>query len=211
MRGYGRAPANATRIIDAPAATRRRVRAWLIQKEGPRPDQIYQVRDDETWIGRDPRNHIFIDDDTISGQHAKLWVDEERVLRLLNVSTSNGASVNGVRVYGPVELQENDEITMGVAVLVLKRIDAPARATGGGASVPLATAPPIASTPPLAATAPVAHAQPGSAAPEPFAPVAANGATMPTVVAENVTRPAGGPATTMPLPRAEAWRQESER
>jgi FHA domain len=115
-----------TRIIDAPRTTRR-IRAWLIQKDGPRPDQIYQVKDTDTWIGRDRRNDVFLDEDTVSSQHAKLWVDDKRVLRLLNVSTANGTFVNGVRVEAPVELKENDEIKVGTAVLVLKRIDAPIR------------------------------------------------------------------------------------
>lgn len=123
--GYSPVAGGKTRIIDVPESSRRRIRAWLIQKDGPRPDTIYQIKDDETWIGRDRHNHIYIDDDTISAQHAKLWVDDRRVLRLLNISTSNGTRVNGVKVEAPVELQENDEIKIGTTVLVLKRLDAP--------------------------------------------------------------------------------------
>lgn len=125
--GYNDRGVGHTRIIDVPETTRRRIRAWLIEKEGPRPDQVYPVKDDVTWIGRDRRNDIFVDDDTVSSQHAKLWVDDRRVLRVLNVSTSNGTLVNGVRVEAPIELVENDEIKIGTTVLVLKRIDAPLR------------------------------------------------------------------------------------
>lgn len=136
---------NKTVIIDPPPAARRRIRAWLIQKEGPRPDQVYQLNDDVTWIGREPRSDIFLDEDTVSTHHAKLYVDDDKVLRLLNVSTSNGTLVNGVRVEAPVELAENDEIKVGTVVLVLKRIDGPAR---------------VARTEPDSAAAPVAQTIP---------------------------------------------------
>ncbi len=123
--GFGRGVANVTRIVDPPPLARRKVRAWLIQKDGPRPDQVHPIKDDVTWIGRDPRADIFIDDDSVSGQHAKVWVDGDKTLRLLNVSTSNGTQVNGVRMEAPVELRENDEVRMGKVVLVLKRLDEP--------------------------------------------------------------------------------------
>jgi len=79
--------------------TRRRIRAWLIQKEGPRPDRVYQLKDTVSWIGRDPRSDIFLEDDTVSGQHAKLWVDDDRVLRLLNGNPDRAlaAFVGGAR------------------------------------------------------------------------------------------------------------------
>src|SRR6185312_12685239 len=81
--------AGKTRIVDAQPSPRR-IRAWLIEKEGPRPDQLWQLSDGVTWIGRDRRNQICLDDDTVSNQHAKLWVDDDRTLHVLNVSTTNG-------------------------------------------------------------------------------------------------------------------------
>ena len=90
-----------TRILDMPPGGKRKVRAWLIEKEGPRPDQIFPVKDDTTWIGRDPRSDVFIDDDTVSGQHAKVWADEDRVGRhgpdgaIVRLSASRASVVVG--------------------------------------------------------------------------------------------------------------------
>lgn len=149
VNGFGRSPANVTRIVDPPPLARRKVRAWLIQKDGPRPDQVHPVKDDVTWIGRDPRTDIFLDNDSVSSQHVKLWVDDDKRLHLLNVSTSNGTHVNGVRVDAPVELRENDEVRMGTVVLVLKRLDEPP-AKGAAAATPMATAAPAPAPAPAA-------------------------------------------------------------
>ncbi len=69
-------------------------------------------------IGRDPLCEIHLNADSISRRHASLRIEEHRVL-LLDHGSRNGVLVNGVRVYGEVEIQAGDRIEIGTEILIL--------------------------------------------------------------------------------------------
>ena len=54
--------------------------AWLIMKEGSRVGQVFPLAAVGTGIGRDPANHIVIDDTKISAFHTKITVEEGKQL-----------------------------------------------------------------------------------------------------------------------------------
>jgi pSer/pThr/pTyr-binding forkhead associated (FHA) protein len=69
-------------------------------------------------IGRLPENAIVIDHMGVSGKHAQLSVDGEKVV-LTDLKSTNGTFVNGTRVE-QVELRPNDWISIGKHILTLK-------------------------------------------------------------------------------------------
>jgi pSer/pThr/pTyr-binding forkhead associated (FHA) protein len=71
-------------------------------------------------IGRDPLCEIRLKAESISRRHASLRVETSRVL-LLDHGSRNGVRVNGVRVYGEVEITPGDRIEIGTEALVLLR------------------------------------------------------------------------------------------
>lgn len=97
--------------------------AWLIMKEGTRVGQVTPLSPEGTDLGRDPTNHIVIDDSKVSAFHAKVQVGEEKQLVVWDLASANGTFVNGERVMAPVTIVENDEIKLGTTVLVLKTLE----------------------------------------------------------------------------------------
>lgn len=79
-----------------------------------------------TSIGRDYENDIVIDEPAVSGQHAKVKLDEVEKGRLQffiqDLASENGTVVNGQKIVKHY-LNENDRITLGRATLVFKIID----------------------------------------------------------------------------------------
>jgi hypothetical protein len=97
--------------------------AWLIMKEGNRIGQVFPLDPQATDIGRDPSNHIVLDDTKISGFHAKIKVGEGKELMVYDLASENGTYVNGEKVGAPVAIAENDEVRLGATVLVLKTLE----------------------------------------------------------------------------------------
>ena len=95
--------------------------AWLIEKEGERPGATYRLNDDVTSIGRLTESDIALDDRSVSREHAKIRVEEEKFM-LYDLVSENGTLVNGERVANR-EIVENDEIKLGTTVLVLKTLE----------------------------------------------------------------------------------------
>ncbi|WP_157913315.1 FHA domain-containing protein [Candidatus Promineifilum breve] len=79
-----------------------------------------------TSIGRDYENDIVLDEPAVSGQHAKVKLDEVEKGRLQffiqDLASENGTVVNGQKIIKHY-LTENDRITLGRATLVFKIID----------------------------------------------------------------------------------------
>jgi hypothetical protein len=97
--------------------------AWLIMKEGARVGQVFPLNPEGTDLGRDPANHIVIDDPKVSAFHAKVNVEEGKQLMVWDLASANGTFVNGERVTAPVAIKENDEVKLGTTVLVLKTLE----------------------------------------------------------------------------------------
>ncbi len=95
---------------------------WLIVKTGPRIGQVHQLRD-VTDLGRSAANHIVIDDDRVSEQHARVRVDEEGQFVVWDLASTNGTFVNGEQITAATPIVENDEVTLGHTALVLKTLN----------------------------------------------------------------------------------------
>ncbi len=84
----------------------------LIVRQGPSAGARFLVNSDVTTAGRHPRCDIFLDDITVSRNHARfnrrdghIWVEDENSL--------NGTYVNRTLIDGPVALRRGDEVQIG--------------------------------------------------------------------------------------------------
>lgn len=66
-------------------------------------------------IGRAAENEMVVDESHISGYHARLVIQEGRVL-IDDLGSTNGTFVNGKRVKSPTHLQPGDMIQLGTNV-----------------------------------------------------------------------------------------------
>ena len=136
-------------------------------------------------LGRLPTCAIPIQEASVSREHAKIFLRDDRYL-LVDLNSANGTFVNGKRVTR-AELADGDEVTLGSARLVFENGVAP-------------SAPPAAAPPPVTSRAPET---PPASAPEssgfnleddPFANDA-DVARAETEVAVRVSQPARGSAS----------------
>ena len=86
--------------------------ALLIVLRGPDTGARYLINADVTTAGRHPRCDIFLDDITVSRNHARfvrrdgyVWVSDENSL--------NGTYVNRALIDGEVALRRGDEVQIG--------------------------------------------------------------------------------------------------
>lgn len=86
--------------------------ALLIVRRGPAAGARFLLNSDLTTAGRHPRCDIFLDDITVSRNHARftrrdghIWVEDENSL--------NGSYVNRTLIDGPVALRRGDEVQIG--------------------------------------------------------------------------------------------------
>jgi hypothetical protein len=88
-------------------------RYWLDHK-----GRRYELPRGTTLLGRSEHCQILIEDALVSRQHARIVVGEG--VRVEDVGSSNGVSVNGVRVQG-AELVDGDTLGIGNQRLVVRR------------------------------------------------------------------------------------------
>lgn len=100
-------PADAAAIEALPVNS-----ALLLVLRGPHAGSRYLIDADTITAGRHPRCDIFLDDITVSRNHARLtrrdghiWVEDENSL--------NGTYVNKALIDGPVALRRGDEVQIG--------------------------------------------------------------------------------------------------
>jgi len=84
---------------------------------GPCDGEAFKIEKAVTTIGRSPDNDITLAESSVSGNHAELVMDGER-MRVVDKNSRNGVSVNGVQV-GERDLDLGDEIHIGSTTLVL--------------------------------------------------------------------------------------------
>jgi len=97
---------------------------WLFVKRSPtmRRGHIIRIHARGATIGRSPRKaDILVDDEKVSGEHARLNHKEGQFM-ILDLLSSNGTWVNGEQISNPTPLKENDEIRIGDTVFVLKTL-----------------------------------------------------------------------------------------
>ena len=67
-------------------------------------------------VGRDPTNDIVLDDASVSGYHAVLYVENDDCT-LADLGSTNGSFVNGRRVTGRTRFVEGDNLSFGAVNL----------------------------------------------------------------------------------------------
>jgi pSer/pThr/pTyr-binding forkhead associated (FHA) protein len=87
----------------------------LDQVEGTAGRRMHDIGDETVTVGRSPESKIFLDDVTVSRQHAEIFRREqpgEKGFRIRDAGSLNGTYVNRVRVDS-VDLRNGDEIQVG--------------------------------------------------------------------------------------------------
>ena len=90
--------------------------ARLVAISGTMKGKTFVLNDRETFIGRDPSNHIWASDPALSRKHCALTVDGEQVV-LRDLGSYNGTLVNGVKVEQH-ELESQDQVSAGDSIFV---------------------------------------------------------------------------------------------
>jgi len=124
----------------------------LTMRQGPRPDQTFELVKDVYTVGREAGNDIIINDPQVSRHHARLTLQVSTYV-LEDLGSTNGTFVNGRRVSGPASLSIGDMVGLGDTVVL---------AVSGGADV---AATQVGRAHPVPQTAPsMAPARPGASA-----------------------------------------------
>ena len=87
----------------------------LDQVEGTAGRRMHDIGEELVTVGRSPDSNIFLDDVTVSRQHAEIFrreQPEEKGFRIRDAGSLNGTYVNRVRVDS-VDLRNGDEIQIG--------------------------------------------------------------------------------------------------
>ena len=110
-----------TRVVGAPGARSRSVKAVLVGVEGVLEGEIFAVRQGENRMGRRADLEISLPqrDDQISREHAVLICDEGS-FGIKPLKTTNPTSVNGDVVAEGAPLSDGDEISVGRSTFRLK-------------------------------------------------------------------------------------------
>jgi FHA domain/zinc-ribbon domain len=85
--------------------------ALVVRSGGGMAGQVFQPQDGKTLIGRSPECEIFLDDVTVSRQHAELERDGDS-FTIRDLGSLNGTYVNRRRIESTV-LQDDDEVQIG--------------------------------------------------------------------------------------------------
>jgi adenylate cyclase len=91
----------------------------LSYQDEDRP-QTYAFASGEVVIGRSPECQIVLRDFGISRTHARIVVDEDASVRILDLKSKNGTQVNGVPIV-EAPLRDGDRILLGKFELVFSR------------------------------------------------------------------------------------------
>lgn len=83
----------------------------LDQVEGTAGRRMHDIGEDAVTVGRDPECAIYLDDVTVSREHAEVQRGSNGV-RIRDAGSLNGTYVNRVRVDS-VDLRNGDEIQVG--------------------------------------------------------------------------------------------------
>jgi len=83
----------------------------------------YMLNDDLTYIGRDRKNHIFLEDLAVSRHHAIIQSQGNGNYTIVDNDSANGTRVNGHRLesHQPFSLKHNDRIKIGRTVFIFKK------------------------------------------------------------------------------------------
>ncbi len=71
------------------------------------------LEQDKVTLGRMPENELAVADTNVSRRHAEVRRGPEGNWVVADLGSTNGTKVNGVKISGPRQLEDGDEITVG--------------------------------------------------------------------------------------------------
>ena len=147
----------------------------LIMRQGPRPNQAFELTKDVYTIGREAGNDITLEDPQISRHHARLTRQGNSYV-IEDLGSTNGAFVNGRRVSTPVLLSNGDMLGFADTIVLAVQVQNPVadatvvnRNAAVATSISPSTAPAFGPPPPPVRSA-AAVQQPVQAQPQPGQP-----------------------------------------
>ncbi len=96
--------------------------ASLIVVTGPNEGAYYPLGKRTIVIGRDEACPVQITDDRVSRRHVQIRADGDGYV-VLDMNSANGTWINGRKVDGEIELDDNDEIEIGASKIVYTTMD----------------------------------------------------------------------------------------
>lgn len=96
----------------------------LIMRQGPRPNQAFELTKDVYTIGREAGNDITLEDPQISRHHARLTRQGNSYV-IEDLGSTNGAFVNGRRVSTPVLLSNGDMLGFADTIVLAVQVQNP--------------------------------------------------------------------------------------
>jgi hypothetical protein len=78
-------------------------------------EKVYEVRQDEVTVGRDPKAEVAVEDRTLSRRHCRIYAGTDG-WRVTDLNSKNGTFVNGAPVLDDL-LAEGDRIELGETVI----------------------------------------------------------------------------------------------
>jgi DNA-binding winged helix-turn-helix (wHTH) protein len=115
---------------EAPGRSAQGAPCWIVWRDRP----ISLSRGDN-FVGRDASCAVWIDESGVSRRHARIHVpakgaDDAEGVTVEDLNSTNGTSVRGQPVNGPVRLRDGDALQLGPEVLVFRTraaIEAPTK------------------------------------------------------------------------------------
>ena len=89
----------------------------LVVLAGPNVGAVAGINGPMIIIGRDPSCHLRLSDDSISRFHARVKQDEDGIILINDLNSSNGTYIGGRRV-AVARLKEGDKILLGKDTLI---------------------------------------------------------------------------------------------
>ncbi len=89
-----------------------------IEFETAQGRQCHLVRPGRTRVGRATDNDITVIDDRVSNRHLLLWCDDPASLRVRDLGSKNGTTLNGESLVGEAVLTPGDQLVLGESVQV---------------------------------------------------------------------------------------------
>ena len=98
--------------------------------QGQDRGKVYNLQATHIVLGRDPQCDVPLTDHSVSRRHAELRVEEGK-FHIIDLNSSNGTFVNGVRVT-EAAIRPGDQLRLGGAILALGRVVAGPTFSAGG-------------------------------------------------------------------------------
>ncbi|MBP8707188.1 MAG: FHA domain-containing protein [Caldisericia bacterium] len=98
--------------------------AWLVCIDRKLLGQRFDVHEGITSIGRGSENDIVLEDESVSKAHSKIkYFEDQDIYKIHDLVSTNGTFVNDIAVEGPLEIKDNDIVTIGEVKLIFKRVN----------------------------------------------------------------------------------------